>query len=103
MEPRSATPWRPAGQAVQGWARANGKYVAPAWKPPAEVRAETSELPEVIPGDTPKNPMGVAAVTLSGGEHAIHRTNRPYPIRTFASYGCIRMFNDTTSSARSIE
>ena len=37
--------------------------------------------------------MGVAAMTLSGGEYAIHGTNRPESIGKFASYGCIRMLN----------
>jgi len=38
--------------------------------------------------------MGVAALTLSGGEYAIHGTNRPESIGKFASYGCIRMYNE---------
>jgi hypothetical protein len=38
--------------------------------------------------------MGVVAMTLSGGEYAIHGTNRPDSIGKFASYGCIRMLND---------
>ena len=37
--------------------------------------------------------MGVAAMTLSGGQYAIHGTNRPDSIGRSASYGCIRMFN----------
>jgi lipoprotein-anchoring transpeptidase ErfK/SrfK len=38
--------------------------------------------------------MGVAALTLSGGEYAIQGTNRPESIGKFASYGCIRMYNE---------
>jgi lipoprotein-anchoring transpeptidase ErfK/SrfK len=38
--------------------------------------------------------MGVAAMTLGGGEYAIHGTNRPDSIGHFVSYGCIRMFNE---------
>ena len=38
--------------------------------------------------------MGVAALTLSGGEYAIHGTNRPESIGKYASYGCIRMYNE---------
>jgi lipoprotein-anchoring transpeptidase ErfK/SrfK len=35
------------------------------------------------------------ALTLSGGEqYAIHGTNRPHSIGNFATYGCIRMFNE---------
>jgi lipoprotein-anchoring transpeptidase ErfK/SrfK len=39
--------------------------------------------------------MGPRALTLSGGDgYAIHGTNRPQSIGTFASYGCLRMFNE---------
>ena len=34
-------------------------------------------MPNVIPGGSPRNPMGVAAMTLAGGEYAIHGTNAP--------------------------
>ena len=81
------------GKQWQGKARVNGKYVQPAWTPPAEVKADNPTLPDVIPGGAPNNPMGVAAMTLSGGEYAIHGTNRPESIGKFASYGCIRMLN----------
>src|SRR3954470_6408439 len=81
------------GKQWQGKAQVNGKYVQPAWTPPAEVKADNPKLPDVIPGGAPNNPMGVAAMTLSGGEYAIHGTNRPESIGTFASYGCIRMLN----------
>src|SRR5215213_7928341 len=81
------------GKQWQGKAQVNGKYVQPAWTPPAEVKADNPTLPDVIPGGAPNNPMGVAAMTLSGGEYAIHGTNKPESIGKFASYGCIRMLN----------
>jgi lipoprotein-anchoring transpeptidase ErfK/SrfK len=71
----------------------DGKYVQPAWSPPAEVKRDNPRLPNVIAGGSSHNPMGVAALTLSGGEYAIHGTNRPDSIGTYASYGCIRMYN----------
>ena len=37
--------------------------------------------------------MGVAAMTLAGGEYAIHGTNDPGSIGHFVSHGCIRMHN----------
>jgi lipoprotein-anchoring transpeptidase ErfK/SrfK len=37
--------------------------------------------------------MGVAAMTLAGGEYAIHGTNVPNSVGGFVSYGCIRMLN----------
>ena len=50
-------------------------------------------LPGIIPGGVPENPMGAAAMTLAGGEYAIHGTNDPRSIGGFVSYGCIRMHN----------
>ena len=47
----------------------------------------------MIPGGSPRNPMGAAALTLAGGEYAIHGTNAPSSIGGFVSYGCIRMYN----------
>ncbi|MDB5589919.1 L,D-transpeptidase [Enterovirga sp.] len=76
-----------------GWAAVDGKYVNPAWSPPAEVKRDNPRLPNVIAGGSPANPMGPRALTLTGGEYAIHGTNRPSSVGTFASYGCIRMYN----------
>ena len=76
-----------------GTAAIDGKYIAPAWSPPLEVKRDNPRLPNVIAGGSPHNPMGAAAMTLSGGEYAIHGTNRPGSVGTWASYGCIRMYN----------
>jgi lipoprotein-anchoring transpeptidase ErfK/SrfK len=84
------------GKASKQWTgttRIDGKFVNPAWSPPQEVRRDKPSLPDVIPGGSPRNPMGVAAMTLAGGEYAIHGTNVPSSIGGFVSYGCIRMFN----------
>jgi lipoprotein-anchoring transpeptidase ErfK/SrfK len=83
-----------AGKQWSGTAYINGKYLNPAWTPPAEIRRDKPNLPDVVPGGSPHNPMGVAAMTLSGGEYAIHGTNRPSSIGGFVSYGCIRMLNE---------
>jgi lipoprotein-anchoring transpeptidase ErfK/SrfK len=83
-----------AGMQWSGTAFVNGKYLNPAWAPPADIRREDPDLPAVIPGGSPHNPMGVAALTLSGGEYAIHGTNRPGSIGGFVSHGCIRMYNE---------
>ena len=71
----------------------DGKYVQPAWSPPQEVKRDNPNLPDVIAGGSPHNPMGERALTLTGGDYAIHGTNRPESIGKFASYGCIRMLN----------
>jgi lipoprotein-anchoring transpeptidase ErfK/SrfK len=82
-----------AGMQWTGTARVEGKYVWPAWAPPPSIRRENPRLPAVIPGGAPNNPMGAAALTLRGGEYAIHGTNRPSSIGRFVSHGCIRMYN----------
>jgi lipoprotein-anchoring transpeptidase ErfK/SrfK len=81
------------GMRWTGLAQVEGKYVWPAWSPPDDIRHENPRLPEVIPGGAPNNPMGAAALTLRGGEYAIHGTNRPSSIGRFVSHGCIRMYN----------
>jgi lipoprotein-anchoring transpeptidase ErfK/SrfK len=82
-----------AGKQWAGTTRIDGKYVKPAWSPPAVVKRDKPSLPDVIPGGSPRNPMGAAALTLSGGEYAIHGTNAPGSVGGFVSYGCIRMLN----------
>jgi len=83
-----------AGKQWTGTAMINGKQLSPAWSPPDEVKRDKPSLPNVIPGGSPSNPMGAAAMTLSGGEeYAIHGTNDPRSIGGFVSYGCIRMYN----------
>lgn len=83
-----------AGKTWTGTKYINGMYRNPAWSPPAEVLRDNPRLPAVIPGGSPRNPMGVAALTLSGGDqYAIHGTNAPGSVGGFVSYGCIRMHN----------
>ncbi len=83
-----------SGKQWAGTTRIDGKYRNPAWSPPREVKRDVPNIPDVIPGGSPHNPMGVAAMTLAGGEYAIHGTNRPGSVGGFVSYGCIRMLND---------
>ena len=74
----------------------DGKYVEPAWSPPESVKRDHPELPDVIPGGSPHNPMGARAITLDRDEVAIHGTTCAMraSVGTAASYGCIRMFNE---------
>ncbi|MCX2722259.1 L,D-transpeptidase [Roseibium salinum] len=76
-----------------GQARITAKYIRPDWAPSPEVRRDFPHLPALIRGGAPNNPMGVAAMTLSNGNYAIHGTNRPGSIGRAVSYGCIRMAN----------
>jgi lipoprotein-anchoring transpeptidase ErfK/SrfK len=86
-----------AGKQWAGTTQIDGKYRNPAWSPPAEVKHDKPSIPDVIPGGSPQNPMGVAAMTLAGGEYAIHGTNMPRSVGGFVSYGCIRMLNEDIS------
>lgn len=82
------------GMAWTGTAYIDGKYIKPGWSAPESIRKDYSRLPAVIPGGSPNNPMGAAAMTLSGGgEYAIHGTNNPGSVGRFVSHGCIRMYN----------
>ena len=84
------------GRASKQWTgttRIDGKHIRPAWSPPREVKRDKPSLPDLIPGGSPRNPMGAAALTLAGGEYAIHGTNVPGSVGGFVSYGCIRMYN----------
>ena len=82
-----------AGMQWEGSTTISGKYIKPAWSPPAMIKRENPRIPNVIPSGSPSNPMGAAAMTLSGREDAIHGTNRPGSIGGFVSHGCIRMHN----------
>ena len=82
-----------AGQQWAGRSMISGKYVRPDWSPPPDIARAHPNLPPIIRGGAPNNPMGAAALTLSGGDYAIHGTNRPSSIGGFVSYGCIRMYN----------
>jgi lipoprotein-anchoring transpeptidase ErfK/SrfK len=89
-----ATPKR--GKEWSGYAKVEGKYVEPAWSPPVSVKRDHPELPDVIPGGSPHNPMGARAITLDRDEVAIHGTTQKMraSVGTAASYGCIRMRNE---------
>lgn len=82
------------GRQWAGVSKIAGRYSAPSWVPPAAIRRDRPDLPAEIPGGSPSNPMGAAAMTLSGGNYAIHGTNDPASIGGFVSYGCIRMLNE---------
>ena len=71
----------------------DGKHVRPAWSPPPDIKRDKPSLPDIIAGGSSANPMGAAALTLHGGDYAIHGTNQPSSIGGFVSYGCIRMYN----------
>jgi lipoprotein-anchoring transpeptidase ErfK/SrfK len=82
-----------AGKQWKGTTYIRSKRWKPAWKPTPEIRRDNPRLPAVIPGGSPRNPVGVAALVLARDKYAIHGTNRPESIGKSVSYGCIRMHN----------
>jgi lipoprotein-anchoring transpeptidase ErfK/SrfK len=82
-----------AGMAWHGSARVERKLVRPSWGPPEDIWRANPNLPAVIPGGAPNNPMGEAVLGLDRGNYAIHGTNDPSSIGRYVSHGCIRMFN----------
>ena len=81
------------GMTWTGHEQIDGKYVLPAWTPPPAIWGDRAGPRPVYPGGSPRNPMGAAALTMRGGEYAIHGTNDPGSIGRFVSHGCIRMYN----------
>jgi lipoprotein-anchoring transpeptidase ErfK/SrfK len=81
------------GKTWTGRAVIDSKRVQPAWQAPPEIWGKRPGPPPIIPGGSPNNPMGEAALTVRGGEYAIHGTNNPASIGGFVSSGCIRMYN----------
>jgi len=83
-----------AGMAWHGRANIARKSLRPGWGPPADIALANPHLPLFIPGGSPRNPMGAAAMGLTRGNYAIHGTNEPGSIGRFVSHGCIRMHNE---------
>jgi lipoprotein-anchoring transpeptidase ErfK/SrfK len=81
------------GKTWTGRAVIESKRVQPAWQAPREIWGSRPGPPPIIPGGAPNNPMGEAALTMRGGEYAIHGTNNPSSVGGFVSSGCIRMHN----------
>ena len=85
-----------AGKAWQGETFVQGKFVSPAWTAPWVVLRDHPNLSRIIPGGSPRNTVGAAAISLNLSEVAIHGTsaNMRRSVGTAASYGCIRMYNE---------
>jgi len=80
-----------AGMAWHGRAAVAEKYLRPAWRAPPSITG--GHYGPIIPGGSPRNPMGAAVLGLSHGNYAIHGTNNPSSVGRFVSHGCIRMHN----------
>jgi L,D-transpeptidase ErfK/SrfK len=81
----------------EGWETPTGAtYIAnkrenPTWTVPDKIRAESPELPAVVPPG-PDNPLGKYAMDLGFSGIRIHGTNNPKSIGRQSSHGCIRMY-----------
>jgi lipoprotein-anchoring transpeptidase ErfK/SrfK len=80
-----------AGMAWHGRAQVALKRIRPAWQAPPSIAGGV--YGPVIPGGSPRNPMGAAVLGLDRGNYAIHGTNNPASVGGFVSHGCIRMYN----------
>ena len=83
------------GQTGKQWfdtTRIVNKQIRPAWAPPRDMLGNRPD--RVIPGNSPRNPLGAAALVLADHELAIHGTNNPSSIGNFVSWGCVRLQNE---------
>lgn len=73
----------------------NGKFkIVVKYKNPAWGGAGVSDP---VPGGVPHNPLGTRWIGISyggGGKYGVHGNSNPRSIGTYASLGCVRMFNE---------
>ncbi len=77
----------------QGTAKVSAVHLQPGWTTPQSM-VRSGQSAALIPSGAPNNPMGIGALTLTGGDYAIHGTNRPDTIGRAVSGGCFRMHNE---------
>ena len=79
-----------------GTVKVGRKAEWPDWRPPAEMKARSAGLPDLVPAG-PLNPMGARGIYLYKGRadtlYRIHGTNEQSTVGGFASSGCFRMSN----------
>lgn len=84
------------------------KQVDPPWYPPKSIRAEHlesgEELPTMIPGGDPDNPLGHFALKLGISGYLIHGTDprRSFGIGMRVSHGCIRLYPEDIETLYSL-
>ena len=62
-----------AGKQWEGTTKIDGKYLHPAWSPPDEVRRDKPNMPDIIPGGSPRI---VQDINLNRSETAVPGTPR---------------------------
>ncbi len=80
----------------------------PAWYPPASVKrehaADGEELPDMIPGGDPENPLGHYALYLGISGYRIHGTDerKALGIGMRVTHGCVRLYPENIEQLFSI-
>ncbi|POF30985.1 L,D-transpeptidase [Roseibium marinum] len=78
-----------------GRARIDRKALWPRWVPPPEMLKRQPDLPRLVEGGAPNNPLGPRALYLyrDGGDlgYRLHGTLEPWSIGHDVSSGCVRM------------
>ncbi len=79
-----------------GTAQVDRKALWPRWVPPPEMLKRQPDLPRLVEGGSPQNPLGPRALYLynNGRDtgYRLHGTLEPWSIGNDVSSGCIRMF-----------
>jgi lipoprotein-anchoring transpeptidase ErfK/SrfK len=73
------------------------KVENPTWRPTASMKERHPEWPDVVPGGSPENPLGVRALYLSWTYYRIHGTHDTRKIGRKSSDGCIGLYNEKIS------
>lgn len=72
----------------------DGKYVAPAWSPPAEVKRDNPRLPNLIAGGSPPRRRWCGGHGRPRGRRIRDPWHQPAEFGGHLRiYGCIRMYN----------
>jgi lipoprotein-anchoring transpeptidase ErfK/SrfK len=66
----------------------------PDWVAPREMLKRRPDIPRIVRGGDPENPLGSRALYLGSSLYRIHGTNEPESIGFDVSSGCIRMRNE---------
>ncbi|GGE22442.1 L,D-transpeptidase catalytic domain [Gemmobacter megaterium] len=70
------------------------KVTNPPWRPTPSMKARNPEWPDMVPGGSPENPLGVRALYLSWTYYRIHGTHDTRKIGRRSSNGCVGLYNE---------
>lgn len=70
------------------------KVENPPWRPTPSMKERNPEWPDVVPGGSPDNPLGVRALYLSWTYYRIHGTHDTRKIGRRSSNGCVGLYNE---------